>query len=197
MTSFFAGLGAGISLIMAIGAQNAFVLKQGLMRHHVLAVCLFCAASDAILIALGVAGVEIAANRLPWLLPAMRWGGAAFLLVYGACAVRSAWLGGQGLRPGSPVRGLTATLLALAALTCLNPHVYLGTVVLLGAVASQWPQPWGFGAGAMTGSLVSFLTLGFGARFLAPVLARPRAWQWLDLSVGCVMWTIAARLALG
>lgn len=197
MTVFLAGMGTGLSLIMAIGAQNAFVLKQGLMRRHVLPVVLFCALSDGILIGLGVGGMKIAGERLPWLVPAMRWGGVAFLLWYGARSFRAAWRGGDALRPDASGQGLARALLTIAALTWLNPHVYLDTVVLLGAISAQWPQPWLFGAGAMVGSFLFFFSLGYGARLLAPVFARPRAWQWLEFSVGCVMWLIALKLALG
>ncbi|MCF3972385.1 LysE/ArgO family amino acid transporter [Paracoccus salsus] len=197
MTSYLAGLGTGLSLILAIGAQNAFVLKQGLMRRHVLAVCLFCAFSDALLIALGVGGMAAAGARLPWLMPAMRWGGVAFLIWYGARSFRAAWRGGEALRPAGPGDGLRATLLTIAALTWLNPHVWLDTVVLLGAISAQWPDRVGFAAGAISGSFVFFFGLGYGARMLAPVFARPRAWQWLEVGVGSVMWAIAARLALG
>ena len=197
MTVFLAGMGTGLSLIMAIGAQNAFVLKLGLMRRHVLPVVLFCALSDAILIGFGVGGMEVAGQRLPWLAPAMRWGGVAFLLWYGARSFLAAWRGGEALRPDANGQGLGKTLLTIAALTWLNPHVYLDTVVLLGAISAQWAQPWVFGAGAMVGSFLFFFSLGYGARLLAPVFARPRSWQWLEFGVGCVMWLIAAKLALG
>ena len=197
MTVFLAGMGTGLSLIMAIGAQNAFVLKLGLMRRHVLPVVLFCALSDAILIGFGVGGMEVAGQRLPWLAPAMRWGGVAFLLWYGARSFLAAWRGGEALRPDANGQGLGKALLTIAALTWLNPHVYLDTVVLLGAISAQWAQPWVFGAGAMVGSFLFFFSLGYGARLLAPVFARPRSWQWLEFGVGCVMWLIAAKLALG
>lgn len=195
--SYLAGLGTGLSLILAIGAQNAFVLKQGLMRRHVLAVCLFCAISDAILIAVGVSGMAVAGARLPWLIEAMRWGGVVFLLWYGLRSFRAALAGGETLRPEGRSNGLATTLAAIAALTWLNPHVWLDTVVLLGAVSAQWPDRLGFATGAITGSFLFFFALGYGARLLAPVFARPRAWQWLEASVGCVMWAIALRLVIG
>ena len=196
MTSALAGFWLGLSLIMAIGAQNAFVLRQGLRRQHVLAVVLTCALSDALLIAAGVAGFGALAQRLPWLEPAMRWGGAAFLMAYGARAFLSAWRGGQALDAGTGAGGLRAALATCLALTWLNPHVYLDTVVLLGSVSAQYAaRP--FAIGAMTASFVFFFTLGFGARLLAPLFARPAAWRVLDAGVGCVMWAIAALLIAG
>lgn len=197
MTSYLAGLGTGLSLILAIGAQNAFVLKQGLLRQHVFAVCLFCAVSDGVLIVAGVGGMAAAGETFPWLMPAMRWGGVAFLLWYGARSFRAALRGGEALQPKGQRAGLSKTLATIAALTWLNPHVWLDTVVLLGAIAAQWPDRVSFAAGAICGSFLFFFALGYGARLLAPVFARPRAWQWLEFGVGLVMWTIAARLALG
>lgn len=195
MTSYFAGLGTGLSLIMAIGAQNAFVLKQGLMRQHVFAICLFCAVSDALLIGVGVFGMGIVSNAAPWLPQVMRWAGVAFLFVYGARSFLAAWRGGEALRPEGRASSLATTLAVVAALTWLNPHVWLDTVVLLGAVSSGWPDPAAFAAGAMTGSFLFFFSLGYGARLLAPVFARPVAWRWLEVIVGCVMWAIALKLA--
>lgn len=195
--SYLAGLGIGLSLILAIGAQNAFVLKQGLLRRHVFAVCLFCAVSDAVLIVLGVAGMSTVGAHVPWLADAMRWGGVAFLLWYGARSFRAALRGGDVLHAQGRDGGLAAALATIAALTWLNPHVWLDTVVLLGAVAAQWPDRAAFAAGAVSGSFMFFFALGYGARLLAPVFARPRAWQWLEVGVGAVMWAIAARLALG
>ncbi len=197
MTSYLAGLGTGLSLIMAIGAQNAFVLKQGLMRQHVFAVCLFCAVSDALLIAAGVAGMGAIGSAAPWLPQAMRWAGVIFLILYGAWSFCAAWRGGEALRPEGQATSLAATLAVLAALTWLNPHVWLDTVVLLGAISSGWPDQRAFAAGAVTGSFLFFFSLGYGARLLAPIFARPVAWRWLELAVGCVMWAIALRLALG
>lgn len=200
MPSFLAGLGTGLSLILAIGAQNAFVLRQGLLRRHIFAVCLFCALSDAVLIVLGVAGMGRLGAGAGLLSQALRWGGVAFLLWYGARSFRSAWRGGEALAPSAPGRGETRlgpVLATLAALTWLNPHVYLDTVVLLGAVAAQWPDRAAFASGAVSGSFLFFFALGYGARLLAPVFARPRAWQVLDAIVGLVMWGIALRLALG
>lgn len=193
ITAFATGFGLGLSLILAIGAQNAFVLRQGLRRAHVLPVVLTCAISDAILIAVGVSGFGLLAERLPQLAPAMRWLGAAFLLVYGALAFRNAWRGGEHLDPAAQGTGsLRAAIATCLALTWLNPHVYLDTVVLLGSVAARYPgQGLAFGTGAVTASFVFFFSLGYGARLLAPLFARPRAWQILDIGIGGVMWAIA------
>lgn len=192
-----AGFGLGLSLILAIGAQNAFVLRQGLRRAHVLAVVLTCALSDAILIAAGVAGFGTLAAAAPWLEPVMRYGGAAFLLVYGARAFRAAWRGTAALQAGDPAQSLRAALLTCLALTWLNPHVYLDTVVLLGSISAQYDAKLAFALGAMTASFAFFFALGFGARLLAPLFARPGAWRVLEAGVGLVMWAIAVKLLLG
>lgn len=200
LAAWFAGLRIGVGLIMAIGAQNAFVLRQGLRREHVLAVALFCAVSDAVLIAVGVLGLGAAQAAVPWLAGVMRWGGVAFLLAYGARAFLAAWRGGGALTPAATGgrAPLLPVLATVAVLTWANPHVWLDTVVLIGSVAAQYPgrEVW-FGAGAATGSLTFFLTLGYGARTLAPLFARPRAWVVLDVLVGLMMWSVAAGLAFG
>lgn len=192
------GFLVSISLIAAIGAQNAFVLRQGLRREHVLAVVAVCALSDALLIAVGVAGFGAASRVVPWLADAMLWAGVAFLVVYGALRLRAAWQGGEALMPAAdsaaPLGRVVATCLLL---TWANPHVYLDTVVLLGAVSSQYaPHGLAFGIGAATASFVFFAALGFGARLLAPVFARPRSWVILEAVVGLTMWAIAASLLL-
>ena len=193
-----AGFTLGLSLIVAIGAQNAFVLRQGLAQAHVLPVVLTCALSDAVLIALGVAGFGALTAAWPWLPQLLRWGGAAFLIVYGARAALSAWRGGEALTPGDRGKGsLRAAVLTCLALTWLNPHVYLDTVVLVGSLAAGSERPVAFGAGAVAASFAFFFALGFGARALAPVFARPRAWQALDAGIALLMWTIAAGLILG
>lgn len=192
-----AGYLTGLSLILAIGAQNAFVLRQGLRREHVGAVVAICAGSDALLIAAGVAGFGAVSAAAPWLAGLLRWGGVAFLLVYGALRFRAAARGGAALRPaageGAPLAKVVATCLLF---TWANPHVWLDTVVLLGSVSAQYaPHGLAFGLAAMVASLSFFSALGYGARLLAPVFARPRAWVWLEVGVGVVMWTIAAGLA--
>jgi len=196
MQSYMAGLGTGLSLIVAIGAQNAFVLKQGLIGRHVFATCAFCALSDALLITLGVAGAGTIALHAPGFLAAMRWGGVIFLLVYGARAMRQALRGGSALQAGAGAAGLPATLAVIAALTWLNPHVWLDTVVLLGAISTGFENKAGFVMGAVSGSVLFFFGLGYGARLLAPVFARPMAWRVLDVGVALVMWSIALGLVL-
>ncbi len=198
MGTFFAGFALSFSLILAIGAQNAFVLRQGLRREYVFAVCLFCAVSDAVLISFGVAGFGALAERYPWIESAMRYGGAAFLIWYGALNARSAWRGGAAMAlDGTASRGLGKTLATLAAITWLNPHVYLDTVALVGSISAQYEDTLLFGIGAAMASGVFFFSLGYGARLLAPLFRAPRAWQILDALIAIVMWAIAAGLLLG
>ncbi len=196
--AFTPGFLLGLGLIVAIGAQNAFVLRQGLRGEHVLAVCLTCALSDAVLIAAGVAGFGAAASAAPWLLPAMRYGGAAFLILYGLRSLRAALAGGGALTPAQDARAsLRATLATCLALTWLNPHVYLDTVALLGSISTQYPgRQAAFAAGAMTASFAFFFALGYGARVLRPLFARPAAWRALDGGVAAVMWALAVKLIL-
>ncbi|MCB2111408.1 MAG: LysE family transporter [Defluviimonas sp.] len=198
--AFLAGFQLSLGLITAIGAQNAFVLRQGLMRSHVFAVCLFCALSDALLIGAGVLGIGALTARVPGLLPALRWAGVAFLTYYGLRALHAAMTGAGALAAarGSAPRALAPVLATLAAITWANPHVWLDTVVLIGSVAAQFPgrEP-AFAAGAALASAVFFFALGYGARLLAPLFARPVAWRWLDLGVALVMFSIALHLALG
>ena len=194
-----AGFLLGLSLILAIGAQNAFVLRQGLKRQHVAVVVAICAGSDAILILAGVGGMGRLVASHPALVTAFRWIGVAFLLVYGALRFRSAWLGGERLvAEGAAEHNLRAVVLASLLFTWANPHVYLDTVMLLGALASQYaPHHWAFGFGAVFASLVFFSALGFGARLFTPVFASPRAWVVLEVIMGVMMWAIAAWLAFG
>ena len=193
----FAGFRLGFGLILAIGAQNALVLRQGLRREHVFATCLFCAASDAALIALGVSGFAAASLAAPWLAPALRWAGVAFLLWYGLRAFRAAFGGGETLAAAEGGgESLGRVLAVMAALTWLNPHVYLDTVVLLGSVSAQYPgRALAFAGGATFASFSFFFGLGYGARLLAPVFARPGAWRLLDMVVGATMWSLALGLA--
>ncbi len=195
----FAGLSLGLSLIVAIGAQNAFVLRQGLRRAHVLEVALACALSDAVLIAAGVAGFATLADVMPALVPWFRWGGAAFLIVYGGRSFLAAWRGGEALEAkGNGGASRSATLATCLALTWLNPHVYLDTVALVGSISTRYaPMELAFGIGAVAASFAFFFTLAYGARLLAPLFARPSSWRVLDVGIGVVMWAIAAGLILG
>lgn len=195
LASFFPGFLLGVTLLLAIGAQNAFVLRQGLRRAHVFWVCLTCAGSDAILIVVGVTGFGSLAHAVPLFETVMRYGGAAFLIWYGWLNARAAWRGGAVLdTSGVASQSLRRAILTLLALTWLNPHVYLDTVVLIGSISAQYPDRVGFGAGAVMGSFVFFFSLGYGARFLTPLFAKPFAWQILDGVIAVTMWAIAAKL---
>jgi L-lysine exporter family protein LysE/ArgO len=190
------GLGLGLSLIVAIGAQNAFVLRQGLRGQHVGPVVLVCVVSDVVLIAAGVAGAGAVVQGRPGLLDAVRVAGAVFLTGYGVLAARRAWRP-QTLDPqdGAVPTSLATTLGTALALTWLNPHVYLDTVVLLGSSAQSHPgRQWWFAAGAALGSVAWFTALGYGARLLRPLFARPAAWRVLDAAIAVVMLALAASL---
>ncbi|MDR0283852.1 MAG: LysE/ArgO family amino acid transporter [Propionibacteriaceae bacterium] len=194
-SAVLAGLGAGLTLIVAIGAQNAFVLRQGLRGEHVFPVVAVCALSDIGLISAGTAGLEWLAGFAAWTLPVMTWGGVAFLVAYGALSLRRAWRGGSLVEAGGTKRGLGPVLATTLALTWLNPHVYLDTVLLLGSLAqAHAPHQWWFAIGAMAGSCLWFPALGYGARLLRPVFASPTAWRVLDIAIALVMWGIAASL---
>lgn len=193
------GFMTSLSLILAIGAQNAFVLRQGIRREHVGAVVAVCALSDAALILAGVAGFGAVTAAVPWIAMAMQWFGVVFLVVYGGLRFRAALRGGEALKPtvGAQVP-LGQALATCLVLTWANPHVYLDTMVLLGSISTHYaPNEAEFGAGAAVGSLVFFAALGYGARLLAPVFANPRAWVVLEIVVGLTMWAIAAALAFG
>jgi len=196
--AFAQGWLTGAGLIIAIGAQNALVLRQGLARQHVGAVVAVCTASDALLIVLGVFGLGAALRSQPLLMEAFRWGGAAFVLGYGVLALRRAVAGAPvslaATSHGSTLAALMGTTLAL---TFLNPHVYVDTVLLLGSIGAQQGEARGaFAAGAATASAMWFLTLGYGAQAAAPWLARPLAWRVLDALVAGIMFFIAAQLLL-
>jgi L-lysine exporter family protein LysE/ArgO len=214
LAPLLAGLGLGLSLIVAIGAQNLFVLRQGVRREHVGAVVAVCALSDAVLIALGVSGIGLALQAVPWLIDVARWAGAAFLVGYGVLAARRALRptgaaleatdagpSGSGASPDrGSVRtrsGLAAAVATSLALTWLNPHVYLDTVFLLGSVAATHGDGrWAFACGAIVASLAWFTGLGFGARYLGRWLATPRAWRILDGVIAVIMFAIAASLVI-
>jgi len=199
MESVVSGFFLSLSLILAIGPQNAFVLKQGLKKHHVFWVCLICALSDGALIVAGVAGFGALVGAFPAIESIARYGGALFLIAYGVKSFVSAFRTSHTLEPaGDAPATLFKTVLTCLAFTWLNPHVYLDTFVLLGSVASQYDETSRvyFGAGAVSGSFVFFFSLGYGARFLTPLFHRPLAWKILDFIIGLIMFSIAASLLL-
>lgn len=193
--SYVNGILVALGLIMAIGAQNAFVLAQSLRREHHLPVAALCILCDALLVAAGVFGLATVLLSSPTLLAVARWGGAAFLLWYGIKALRSA-CSAQGLerQQGQGSRSRRAVLLSALAVTLLNPHVYLDTVLLIGSLGAQQPVPGAYVAGAASASLLWFSTLALGAAWLAPWLARPATWRLLDLMVAVMMFSVAAQL---
>lgn len=198
LSVYITGMMIGLSLIVAIGAQNAFVLRQGLRNEHVFAVCLACALSDAVLIIFGVTSFHQITSWLPWLEPVMRYGGAAFLLWYGAKSLYSAISSSSALNlSGARAESLSKTLITCLMLTWFNPHVYLDTVVMLGTISTRYPGfELPFAGGATTGSFLFFFALGFGATRLRPVFENPKAWRVLESIIAGVMWLIAGKLLL-
>lgn len=195
MSTYFAGLLLSFSLILAIGAQNAFVLKQGLLKQHVFWVCFICALSDALLISLGVFGFAGLLSQQTWLIQAMKWFGAIFLFIYGLRSFYNAYQAKDGLQASEQkTSSLQQTLILCLTFSWLNPHVYLDTVVLLGSISSQYADKVAFASGAVTASFIFFFSLGYGARLLEPVFKKPKAWQILDIIIGIVMWLIAWSL---
>lgn len=200
--STLAGFLTGLSLIVAIGAQNAYVLRQGLAKSHVVAVVAVCAVSDLVLIFAGVSGIGAIVEHAAWVIDMVRWFGVAFLCWYAAASLRTAFrtqslsLDSGGPAPADTRRRVMARAFAL---TWLNPHVYLDTVLLVGSIAAAHDGGgggrWWFAIGAGTASIVWFSGLGFGARLLDPIFARPRAWQVLDVGIAATMLLIAAKLA--
>ena len=194
MDIYFTGMLTGLALIVAIGAQNAFVLRQGIRREHVLVVVAICTAADALLITVGTLGIGSVVERAPWLLTALRWGGVAYLIWFATGSFRSALsshslTADDAVGPGGSLRKV--------ALTFLNPHVYLDTMVMLGNLANQHgDQRWTYTLGAITGSVLWFPALGLGARALAKPLNRPGTWRAVDIGVGVVMLLVALRLVV-
>ena len=204
VTTALHGFLVGLTLIIAIGSQNVFVLRQGLRREHVLPVVAVCIASDAVLIGAGAGGLGALVRAVPEVVIAARWAGVAFLLGYAFLAGRRALRGGESLQADGTGRGagrgsgLGAVVATALALTWLNPHVYLDTVLLLGSIASTHGREAPlFAAGAIAGSAVWFTALGLGARHLGRFLSRPRSWQVLDALVALTMVMVAGMLALG
>lgn len=197
--NFWQGFATGLALIVAIGSQNAYVLRQGIRREHVPALVLFCALSDALLIMAGIGGAGALIRGNDTLMLLTRYGGALFLASYGLLAARRAWQGSHMQLDQSAGVSLATALAACFGFTFLNPHVYLDTVVLLGSIANQRPDPgrWVFGAGACVASLVWFSALGFGARFLAPLFQTTTAWRVLDSLIALTMGALALGLLLG
>lgn len=196
-TAALTGFATAFSLILAIGAQNAFVLRQGLRQNHVFVVCLVCAVSDAILITLGVAGFGAIVQAIPALPIIMRYAGAAFLIAYGALRFRAAWQGEESLDLSGSEQNFWPVILTCLAFTWLNPHVYLDTFGLIGAVSTSFPPiapKLAFALGAIASSFTFFFGLGYGARVIAPFMQTPHAWQILDFLIGLVMWALAVML---
>ena len=193
--SYLNGILVALGLIMAIGAQNAFVLAQSLRREHHLSVAALCVVCDALLVTLGVFGLATVLTQSPLLLSIARWGGGAFLLYYGALALHRA-VRPQSLdqQQDSGPRSRRAVLLSALAVTLLNPHVYLDTVLLIGSLGAQQSVPGAYVIGAASASLLWFFTLALGAAWLAPWLARPGTWRLLDLLVAVMMYTVAVQL---
>jgi L-lysine exporter family protein LysE/ArgO len=195
VTGFFTSL----SLILAIGAQNAMILRQGLARSHVFWACLFCAVSDAILITLGVAGFGFATDHFPALPMILTVGGIVFLLCYAGMRLWAAYTGKYDGEMDGRAKPLGAVIASLAAVTWLNPHVYLDTLALLGAVSVQFTdgmEKLAFGASAVIASFVFFFSLGYGAKFLAPYFQSTTMWRMLDIGIAVVMFAIAFGLFL-
>lgn len=196
---FVEGCGTGAGLIIAIGAQNAFVLKQGILKNHVFLTALTCALIDALLISVGVGGFGVLLTSNTLLLTIARWGGAAFLGYYGFRSFRSVFKS-ESLKLDSKSEHLSLKMAlgTALALSLLNPHVYLDTVILLGSIGAQFPasERVFFAWGAMLASFVWFFGLGYGAAYLGPLFQKPLAWKILDFIIGCIMWAIALSLLL-
>ncbi|WP_144210584.1 LysE/ArgO family amino acid transporter [Shewanella donghaensis] len=196
MTSYIAGFSLGLSLILAIGSQNAFILKQGIKNQHVFIICAVCAISDAILISMGVAGFGVLINEFPQIELAARYAGALFLFIYAFLSFKSAFTANHALDTHiqSP-HSLKKTIAMSLAFTWLNPHVYLDTVVLLGSISTQYqPHQFEFGLGAVTASFVFFFSLGYFSKFLAPLFSQPKSWKILEFLVGLTMLLLALSL---
>lgn len=192
------GFMIGLSLIVAIGAQNAFVLKQGLKQHYIFWICLVCALSDSILILMGLVGFSKVIELYPNAILIAKYVGALFLIVYGSQHFYSAFKVSQSLEPtGKTSEHFIHIILICLAFTWLNPHVYLDTVILVGSISTQYEQSkWYFALGAVCASWLFFFSLGYGARYLLPWFQKPMAWKCLDLLIGLMMWGIALSLIL-
>jgi L-lysine exporter family protein LysE/ArgO len=197
MLAFLPGLFTGLSLIIAIGAQNAFVIRQGLTKKHVFLVVAVCAIADALLILLGIAGLGALIQGLPWLLEAIRWFGVAYLTWFGIKSIRFAFKSQSLDATGNQSESASKVLAAVLGFTFLNPHVYLDTVILLGSIGNQFGEDrWWFGLGATLGSILWFGSLGFGAKAAARFMSKPVFWRVLDSLIAVVMFSVALFLAL-
>ena len=195
MIAFSSGVLSGFALIIAIGAQNAFVIRQGLLRQHVLTVVLFCAISDALLIAAGTAGLGKAIESAPEVLEIVRWFGVTYLIFFGLKSLRSAFRHNTLTLEQGNLVSRKRTILTVLGLTFLNPHVYLDTVIFLGSIANQFPaDKWFFSAGAMTASFLWFFFIGFGSKMAARFMVKVIFWKVLDLAVAIIMFTLATYL---
>ncbi len=199
LNALLAGFALGGGLIVAIGAQNAFIIRQGVLGQHVFWLCLFCALGDTLLIWCGAYGLSVILQQFPALITVMTYGGAAFLIWYGFKALRRALNPHSLAEASSGPQGLTAALATCAALTFLNPHVYLDTVILVGSIANARPQgeqvP--FATGASLASFVWFFAIGYGATALRPWLSRPAVWRGIDFAIAAIMFALAAKLLIG
>lgn len=195
MIAFSSGVLSGFALIIAIGAQNAFVIRQGLQRQHVLTVVLFCAISDALLIAAGTAGLGKVIESAPEVLEIVRWFGVTYLIFFGLKSLRSAFRHNTLTLEQGNLVSRKRTILTVLGLTFLNPHVYLDTVIFLGSIANQFPaDKWFFSAGAMTASFLWFFFIGFGSKMAARFMVKVIFWKVLDLAVAIIMFTLATYL---
>ena len=195
--TFLSGFSIGLSLILAIGAQNAFVLKQGLLRKHVFLVCLICALSDAILITLGVMGFGEIVLAYPWIELFSKYAGAFFLISYGLISLYSSAKNTHNLLPSKDNKdSISSTVITCLAFTWLNPHVYLDTVIMLGSISTQFSEAHLFGLGAITASFAFFFSLGFGASKLTSCFEKPRTWQILEVCIGVMMIILGINLLI-
>jgi len=200
LTAFVTGFATGFSLILAIGAQNAYVLRQGLMQAHVFWICMICALSDAAFITMGIVGASSIGAAFPRAVEALIWVAVVFLTCYGALSLRRAMQPRAMMVEHNGPGSLRVAVLTSLALSWLNPHVYLDTVGLIGAISTGFAELQAraaYGLGAVVASFVFFFSLGYGARLLVPFFRQPRAWAILDVGIALVMWSIAAGLAFG
>ena len=198
LLTFLKGLGTGAGLIIAIGAQNAFVLSQSVRKNHVLTIALICSLCDVLLICIGISGIGALVAKNVKLTTIATTGGAIFLFWYGFRSFLSAWKGGSIETDDNSLNSLKAVVIATLAVTFLNPHIYLDTIVLMGSISSKFPGTgrYVFGAGAITASFLWFFSLSFGGRALAPYFKEPVAWKVLDTLIGIIMWLIAISLII-